>query len=341
MRQFPYLRDPLFLLGCAAYAINRGIIKRFVHTGFFHNHFNDCWLIPCALPPVLWLHQRLGLRPRDAVPQLSEIVAHLIFWSLLFEWIGPKFVRGTTGDPLDVLAYCAGAVVAALWWQRERWFNLRPSHEVLTPLAPYYRWMELVLAGQKMHRCRTAFLSQIPRAQNILLLGEGHGRALIECRRQFARSSITCVDASQGMLEQARRRLARNHLAPDRTDFVHADALAWQPPANAYDLIVTQFFFDCFRADQLEALVGGLAAGLTKDANWLVADFQIPAQGLKRIRSRLIVWSLYLFFRVMTRLPARFLTQPDAFLKGAGFKLVQRVESEWGLLRSDCWRRNG
>jgi hypothetical protein len=61
---------------------------------------------------------------------LSEIVAHLIFWSLLFEWIGPKFVRGTTGDPLDALAYCAGAVVAALWWQRERWFNLRPSHEL-------------------------------------------------------------------------------------------------------------------------------------------------------------------------------------------------------------------
>jgi SAM-dependent methyltransferase len=206
-------------------------------------------------------------------------------------------------------------------------------------LAPYYRWMELVLAGQKLHRCRTAFLSQISRPQNILLLGEGHGRALVECRRQFASSHITCVDASRGMLEQARRRLERCNANSDRVDFIHADALAWQPPANTYDLIITHFFFDCFRADQLGTLVPGLAGGLTEDANWLVADFQIPAQGLKRVRSRLIIWSLYLFFRVMTRLPTKVLTQPDTFLEAAGFKLNQRIESEWGLLRSDYWRR--
>ena len=117
------------------------------------------------------------------------------------------------------------------------------------------------------------------------------------------------------MLEQARRRLARYHANSDRVDFIHADALAWQPPSDAYDLIITQFFFDCFPADQLPALVAGLAGGLTEDANWLVADFQIPTHGLKRIRSRLIIWSLYLFFRVMTRLPAKVLTQPDIFWK--------------------------
>jgi hypothetical protein len=127
MPRFLYLRDPLFLVGCAAYAGNRWLIKPHFHTGFFHDHFNDCWLIPCALPPVLWLHQRLGLRPRGAAPQLSEIIPHLIFWSLLFEWIGPKFVRGTTGDPLDVVAYVVGGIVATLWWQRERWLKPTPT----------------------------------------------------------------------------------------------------------------------------------------------------------------------------------------------------------------------
>ena len=130
MRRFQYLRDPLFLIGCSAYAINRWLIKPHVHTGFFHSHFNDCWLIPCALPPVLWLHRRLGLRREDVPPQVSEIMSHLIFWSLLFEWIGPKFVRGTTGDPLDVLAYVFGAILAGLWWQRQRWMKLCPRHEL-------------------------------------------------------------------------------------------------------------------------------------------------------------------------------------------------------------------
>ena len=121
MRPFAYLRDPLFLVGCAAYGINRWLIKPHVHTGFMHSHFNDCWLIPCALPPILWLHRRLGLRRHDGPPQLGEIALHLVFWSLLFEWIGPKLVPHSTGDPLDVLAYAAGAAVAALWWHRPRW----------------------------------------------------------------------------------------------------------------------------------------------------------------------------------------------------------------------------
>jgi hypothetical protein len=119
------MRDPLFIVGCAAYAINRWLVKPHVHTGFFHSQFNDCWLIPCALPPVLWLQRQLGLRHHDAAPLLSEISFHLIIWSRLFEWLGPKLIPHTTGDPLDVLAYAAGALVAGLWWQRSRW--LKPS----------------------------------------------------------------------------------------------------------------------------------------------------------------------------------------------------------------------
>jgi len=125
MPRFLYFRDPLFLLGCMAYALNRWLVKPHFHTGFFHSHFNDCWLIPCALPPVLWLHRRLGLRSQDAPPQFWEITLHLVFWSWLFEWLGPKLVSHTTGDPMDALAYAVGAVVAGLWWHRPR--VIKPS----------------------------------------------------------------------------------------------------------------------------------------------------------------------------------------------------------------------
>jgi|SRR6478672_3903850 len=123
MRRFLYLRDPLFILGCAAYVVNRWLVKPHVHASFFHSHFNDCWLIPCALPPVLWVHRRLGLRFSDAPPGLSEIAAHLVFWSLLFEWIGPHFVSHAVSDPLDAVAYAIGALVAGCWWQRDRCFK--------------------------------------------------------------------------------------------------------------------------------------------------------------------------------------------------------------------------
>ena len=124
MRRFRYLRDPVFLLGCAAYVINRWLIKPHFRSGIFHSQFNDFWLIPCALPPVLWLHRQLGLRSHDDAPRLAEIASHLIFWSLLFEWIGPKFVSHTTGDFADVIAYTVGAIFSGIWWQRERWLPI-------------------------------------------------------------------------------------------------------------------------------------------------------------------------------------------------------------------------
>jgi ubiquinone/menaquinone biosynthesis C-methylase UbiE len=198
-------------------------------------------------------------------------------------------------------------------------------------LAPHYRWMEFVLAGEKLQRCRTAFLDEIKAARNILLLGEGHGRCLVECCRRFPGARIVCVDASERMLVQARK------LDAPQVEFIHADILNWSPSGKSFDLIATNFFLDCFRPEQLEHVIAQVAAAATPRANWLLADFQTPPAGLRRIRSRLILWAMYAFFRVLTRLPASKLTAPDAALGRAGFRLHRRIEAEWGLLHSDWW----
>jgi len=201
--------------------------------------------------------------------------------------------------------------------------------------------MEFLLAGEKLQRCRTAFLDDISPVRNILLLGEGNGRCLVECCRRFTGAQVVCVDASKRMLARARRRLGGQNIETARVEFIHANVLNWSPSPGAFDLIATNFFLDCFREDQIERVVGRLASVAGPNANWLLADFQIPSRGLMRIRSRLILWSMYSFFRTMTRLPANQLTAPDPFLKRAGFILHRRVQAEWGLLHSDWWRKLG
>ena len=114
---FRYFWNLPFVTGCAAYAVNRWILKPRFPGGFLHAHFNDLWLIPAALPPMLWVHRRLGLRSHDEPPRWSEIGLHLLVWSLICEVIGPHWVPGTTGDWRDVLAYATGAIAAGLWWQ--------------------------------------------------------------------------------------------------------------------------------------------------------------------------------------------------------------------------------
>ncbi|HHY86272.1 MAG TPA: class I SAM-dependent methyltransferase [Verrucomicrobia bacterium] len=208
-------------------------------------------------------------------------------------------------------------------------------------LAPHYRWMEFVVAGEKLQRCRTRFLGEIPAPRNVLLAGEGHGRSAVECRRRFPSARFTCLDASAPMLEQIRRRLERWKLGTDRVRFVHSDVLDWKPDGEAYDLIITNFFLDCFNPGQLERAVSRLSAAATEDANWLVSDFQIPCGGWKRIRARLIERVMYAYFRAVVRLPAERLVDPGQYLERAHFTLQRRAESEWGLLYSDWWARRG
>lgn len=119
MRPFRYWRDPLFIAGCALYVLNRWVVKPRVHNPFLRFHFNDLLLIPCALPLLLWFHTRLGWRPRDQPPTWGETAAHLLVWSVLFEWIGPHVLARATGDPWDVAAYVAGGLLAAWWWNRQ------------------------------------------------------------------------------------------------------------------------------------------------------------------------------------------------------------------------------
>lgn len=206
-------------------------------------------------------------------------------------------------------------------------------------LAPHYRWMEVVLAGEKLQRCRTAFLGQLPRCRNVLIIGEGNGRFLVECRQQFQHAHITCVDASARMLEQARARLRHSGLNPAGVDFIHANALNWQPPAAAFDLLVTHFFLDCFGPEQLAQVVGTLATAARPEANWLLADFQVPPAGLRRYRALAIHRLMYWFFCLVARLPARRLTVPDPLLAQHGFGLRERRLSDWDLLHSDWWQR--
>jgi hypothetical protein len=120
VRSFRYYRDPLFLGGCALYALNRWALKPVVSAAFFHNWFADVLLIPCALPPLLWLQSRLRLRSGVGKPSWQEISFHLVIWSLLFEVAGPFMFSHAVGDWRDVIAYVGGGLLAGCWWNAQR-----------------------------------------------------------------------------------------------------------------------------------------------------------------------------------------------------------------------------
>lgn len=205
-------------------------------------------------------------------------------------------------------------------------------------LAPHYRWMEWVLAGEKLQRCRVIWLDDVKSAKHALLVGEGHGRFLAECARRFPETRFTCVDASREMLNCAQSVWRKARGNPRQIEFVHAALPDWSPPQNAFDLIVTDFFLDCFSPRKLPDVIAKLSAAACPGAHWLIADFCVPARGWLRIRAQIILSLAYSFFRVATNLSASRLTAPDDLLRQHGFQLTKRRISEWGLLHADQWQ---
>ena len=117
MRPFRYCLDPLCLAAAAAYAANRWLVPLALKGAFLRGHFADLLLIPAALPLLLWVQRRLGLRGHDARPDSREVWLHVAVWAITAEAVAPWLFGRATGDPWDVAAYAGGAVLAQLVWK--------------------------------------------------------------------------------------------------------------------------------------------------------------------------------------------------------------------------------
>jgi hypothetical protein len=121
----------------------------------------------------------------------------------------------------------------------------------------------------------------------------------------------------------------------------NADARSWQPPAKAYDLVVSHFFLDCLETAEIESLAHRVRGSVADDAIWIVSEFAIPPNHFGQFLARPLVAALYRAFGLLTGLAVRRLPDYASALSGAGFHLAARRHWLGGLLVSDLWRASG
>jgi SAM-dependent methyltransferase len=205
------------------------------------------------------------------------------------------------------------------------------------PVAGAYRWLEYAAFGRLLERVRFRHLTCLSDRREILLLGDGDGRALQRILGAAPSGRIVSVDASEKMLRLATRRVpqADRH----RVSFVHADARTVELPRGGHDAVVMQFFLDCFSASELTPLVTRLAEATAAGGFWVYADFALPERGLRRILARAVVAGLYWFFRWRTGLSARELPPSEQAIRDAGFRPVEEATFAGGLLRGVVFQK--
>jgi SAM-dependent methyltransferase len=207
-------------------------------------------------------------------------------------------------------------------------------------LAPAYETLERLTFGGLLHACRTAHLGRLGACRRALVMGDGDGRFLSALLLAHPEICVDSLDISPGMIALARRRVARIPGALNRVRFVVADARAGPLPATGYDLVVTNFFLDCFPPADLAPVIARTADACAPGAVWVDGDFRLPAAGPARPVARALLAAMYAFFRLTTRLPARRLTDPAPLLARAGFVLVDEVTRLRGFLSARLLQRH-
>ena len=201
------------------------------------------------------------------------------------------------------------------------------------PVARSYHWLERLAFGGALQRCRTALLEQVDEARHVLILGEGDGRFLEAFLKRNSVATVTVIDSSAQMIALTRERVRGNQQVACYCEDLREIDL----DGHTFDLIVTNFFLDCFGESDARRVVRQVRARLSVDGRWLWSDFAIPSVGLMKVPAACVVWGLYRFFRLTTGLEATRLVNVEKIFEEMG--LMRSTERMFlgGLLRTELW----
>lgn len=200
------------------------------------------------------------------------------------------------------------------------------------PVASRYRWLEYVAFGGALQRARVAHFAALADCHDILVIGDGDGRALAALTQAAPAARIHCIDTSRRMLDHAAGRLPAD--ARTRVTFAQEDVRTFESVDRVWDAVVTLFVLDCFDTQDVRAIVGRLSRALGPQGRWLFADFAEPPHGWRRWRARLWIALLYRFFRWQTGLNVSQLPDCEGVFASAGWVPLETREFQAGMLRS-------
>jgi SAM-dependent methyltransferase len=205
-------------------------------------------------------------------------------------------------------------------------------------IARYYERLERLSFGKSLEKTRFTFLGETHASHRAILCGGGDGRFLARLLCANPRVEVDFVDLSPKMVEVASRRIAPMGASfRDRVRFRTADVREFQPRPEGYDLIVTNFFLDCFSELELAKVVARLASSATPHALWILSDFREADGVLGRLWTGAVIRSLYAAFRMTTGLRVTSLPDYSSALARRGYLLRREERALGGLLFSSLW----
>lgn len=206
-------------------------------------------------------------------------------------------------------------------------------------VASSYLFLETITFGNQLQKCRTSMISHLTNSKRALVLGEGNGRFLEAFCKANPLAEILVIDESPRMLDLAKRRIANaNPPINNQIEFRCANVFEILPLSGTFDLIVCNFFLDCFTSSEIGHLMGLFRQMLFGEGLLVVGDFRKPHSIFGKIIGEFILKFMHVFFQKTAGISATELTDLHAILLERSFQKAVEKKLFFGFLNSSIWK---
>jgi ubiquinone/menaquinone biosynthesis C-methylase UbiE len=170
-------------------------------------------------------------------------------------------------------------------------------------LAKAYIYLERLTFGHQLERSRHHGLKALKpnKGQRCLILGPGDGRFSSLALARNPKFQIDSIERSPKMQKQTNARIRTlGESCINRYRHIANDVRQYSFPDSEYDIVVAQYFLDCFKSIDANRLLEKFALTLKPGGKLVYADFTIPQEIPAKWIATGIVKLLYLCFRLAT-----------------------------------------
>lgn len=196
-------------------------------------------------------------------------------------------------------------------------------------VAPYYDFISKLVFGSVIEQTKTSLFSNITHGSKVLFIGGGSGYSLERLLISRKNLVIDFVDPSRKMILKAKNRVKDS----SEVNFhqIHIEEFS----GDAYDFVITEFFFDLFGQKRIIELVRIISSKINKKGNWIDTDFREPSY----FKNKIILKLMYQFFKITVNIASNKLVYTKPIFKNAGLKIIGEEKSSTGFISSQLIAR--
>ena len=149
--------------------------------------------------------------------------------------------------------------------------------------AWFYEKSAKIYSTNQIRASKRYQLQYIEPGQTVLYLGAGAGEDAVMAARHGAK--VTCIDISQGMLDQVQKKLDQENLSAELicVNAFHHDRI------GHYDVVAANYFLNVFRRADMAKMMNHTARFVRDGGKYLIAD-------VSRSRGNLIAQAFNIFY---------------------------------------------